>query len=175
MWRGVGVKSIFLYSLRKDYKMEEIEEGKFFAVRTTIGQEKSVADRLFNKLNKTEADIYSILAPPSWRGYLAVEAINKTEVEKSLYGITHVRGVVEGELKFDEIEGFLEPKSAVAKVDVGDIVELTAGPFKGEKARVVRVDVNKEESTVELFEATVPIPLTVRGDNIRVIRKGGEE
>ncbi|MFQ5974788.1 MAG: transcription elongation factor Spt5 [Candidatus Hydrothermarchaeales archaeon] len=159
--------------------MEESEEGKFYAVRTTIGQEKSVADRLFHKVEKEKergkADIYSILAPPSWRGYLAVEAINKTEVEKSLYGITHVRGVVEGELKFEEIEQFLEPKSAVAKVDIGDIVELTSGPFKGEKARVVRVDVNKEESTVELFEATVPIPLTVRGDNIRVIRKGGED
>ncbi|MFQ6136618.1 MAG: transcription elongation factor Spt5 [Candidatus Hydrothermarchaeales archaeon] len=155
--------------------MENSDESKFYAIRTTIGQEKSVADTLYNKIEKEKVGIYSILAPPSWRGYLAVEASNRTEIEKSLYGISHVRGIVEGEIGFDEIEGFLEPRSAVAKVDIGDVVELGSGPFKGEKARVVRVDVGKEEITVELFEATVPIPLTVRGDHIRVIRKGGEE
>jgi transcriptional antiterminator NusG len=51
------------------------------------------------------------------------------------------------------------------------MVELISGPFKGEKARVVRVDIKKEEITVELFEATVPIPVTVRGDSIKVLQK----
>jgi transcriptional antiterminator NusG len=37
------------------------------------------------------------------------------------------------------------------------------------------VDVKKEEITVELFEATVPIPVTVRGDSIKVLRKEVEE
>lgn len=50
-------------------------------------------------------------------------------------------------------------------------MELVSGPFKGEKARVVRVDVKKEEITVELFEATVPIPVTVQGDSIKVLQK----
>ncbi|MBU2560424.1 transcription elongation factor Spt5, partial [archaeon] len=53
--------------------------------------------------------------------------------------------------------------------------ELISGPFKGEKAKVVRVDVKKEEITVELFEATVPIPVTVRGDSIKVLQKEGEK
>jgi len=47
----------------------------------------------------------------------------------------------------------------------GDIVELIAGPFKGEKARVQRIDEGKDQVTVELYEATVPIPVTVRGDH----------
>jgi transcriptional antiterminator NusG len=50
-------------------------------------------------------------------------------------------------------------------------VELVAGPFKGEKARVQKIDESKEEITVELFEATVPIPVTVRGDSVRVLEK----
>jgi transcriptional antiterminator NusG len=33
------------------------------------------------------------------------------------------------------------------------------------------VDVAKEEITVELFEAMVPIPITVRGDHVRVLSK----
>ncbi|MFB6138155.1 MAG: KOW motif-containing protein, partial [Halobacteriaceae archaeon] len=44
-----------------------------------------------------------------------------------------------------------------------------AGPFKGEKAQVQRIDEGKDQVTVELYEATVPIPVTVRGDQIRVL------
>ena len=47
--------------------------------------------------------------------------------------------------------------------------ELVAGPFKGEKAKVQRIDEGKDQVTVELYEATVPIPVTVRGDQIRVL------
>ena len=43
--------------------------------------------------------------------------------------------------------------------------------FKGEKARVQNIDEAKEEITVELFEAMISIPITVRGDHVRVIEK----
>jgi len=59
----------------------------------------------------------------------------------------------------------------VTGMEAGDIVELIAGPFRGEKARIMRIDQSKEEITVELFEATVPIPVTVRGDHVKVIEK----
>jgi transcriptional antiterminator NusG len=39
---------------------------------------------------------------------------------------------------------------------------------------VQRIDHSKEEITVELFEAVVPIPVTVRGDHVRVISKKKE-
>jgi transcriptional antiterminator NusG len=69
------------------------------------------------------------------------------------------------------VEHFLTPKTAVVGITQGSIVELISGPFKGEKARVKRVDVTHEEITVELFEAMVPIPITVRGDNVRVLKR----
>jgi len=104
-----------------------------------------------------------------------VEALNRTEIEKSLVGIAHGRGVVHGEIPFHEVEKFFEPQPVITKVEVGDIVELVSGPFKGEKARVVRVDMKKEEITVELIEAMVPIPVTVKGDSIKVVRKEARE
>jgi transcriptional antiterminator NusG len=104
-----------------------------------------------------------------------VEALNKSEIEKSLKGVSHARGIVEGVVPAVEIEKFFEPKAMVTKVESGDIVELTSGPFKGEKARVIRVDLKKEEITVEFFEATVPIPVTVKGDSIKVVRKEESE
>jgi transcriptional antiterminator NusG len=146
-------------------------ESKIYAVRTTIGQEKNVADMITARTDKEGFGIYSVLVPYEIRGYIMVETLNKTEIEKSLKGVSHARGIVEGEIGIAEIEKFFEPKPMVTKVDTGDIVELITGPFKGEKARVVRVDLKKEEITVELFEATVPIPVTIRGDSIKVVRK----
>jgi transcriptional antiterminator NusG len=146
-------------------------ENKIYAVRTTIGQEKNVADMITARTDKEGFGIYSVLVPYEIRGYIMVETLNKTEIEKSLKGVSHSRGIVEGEIGIAEIEKFFEPKPMVTKVDTGDIVELITGPFKGEKARVVRVDLKKEELTVELFEATVPIPVTIRGDSIKVVRK----
>ncbi|PSQ55832.1 transcription elongation factor Spt5 [Halobacteriales archaeon SW_12_67_38] len=68
-----------------------------------------------------------------------------------------------------EVEHFLSPKPDVEGIAESDIVELIAGPFKGEKAQVQRIDEGKDQVTVELYEATVPIPVTVRGDQIRVL------
>ena len=108
------------------------QKGGIYALKTTINQEKTVAQMLTGKAMRNKTGILAILSPAELRGYVLVEAA----------------GIAEG-----------------------DIVELIAGPFKGEKARVQRIDESKEEITVELFEAMVPIPVTVRGDNVRVLQK----
>jgi len=150
---------------------DEENQGKFYALRTTIGQEKNVASMIYSRIGKLGVGIYSILVTPELRGYIVLEALDATEIEKSLPGISHVRGVVEGAMELTDIEKFLEPVSAVAKVNLGDIVEFTSGPFKGSRARVTKVDEAKEEITVVLFEATVPIPVTVSGNDIRIVMK----
>ncbi|HEQ78611.1 MAG TPA: transcription elongation factor Spt5 [Euryarchaeota archaeon] len=129
------------------------------------------AEKLKHKAEKEKYNVYSALVSNEIRGYILVEAQDKTEIDKSLRGVSHSRGLVKGKIPFAEVEKFLEPKSIVTKVKQGDIVELISGPFRGEKARVVRVDQKKEKITVELFEATVPIPVTVDGESIRVIKK----
>lgn len=90
-------------------------------------------------------------------------------MEQLVERVPHARAVVHGETSFAEIQHFLVPKPVVSGINEGTIVELIAGPFKGEKAVVKRVDSAKEEITVELYESLVPIPITVRGDNVRVI------
>ena len=50
-------------------------------------------------------------------------------------------------------------------------MELVSGPFKGERAKVVRIDESREEVVLELIEAAVPIPVTVQADQIRIIQK----
>ena len=92
-------------------------------------------------------------------------------VEQLVELVPHARKVIPGETSLAEVGHFLIPKPVVAGIEEGTIVELIAGPFKGEKAVVKRVDAAKEEITVELYESVVPIPITVRGDNVRVVEK----
>ncbi len=143
------------------------------AVKTQIGQEKNVADYLSGlaKSNENKLGIFSILAPKPVRGYLFMEVMNPHRIEEAISSMRKAKGVVGGETSFEEIEHFLTPKLAVEGIAEGDIVELSAGPFKGEKARVTQINEDSDEITVELFEATVPIPVTVRGDHVRVLEK----
>jgi len=155
--------------------MEEVQKPAIFAVRSTIGQEKNTADMIFTRAKNSNLPIKAVLAPPGIRGYVFVEATGKSTVEQARVGIKHARGIVSGEIPMGEVEHFLVPKPVVVGMEVGDIVELTSGPFRGERARIIRIDEPKEEVTVELFEATVPIPVTVRGDFVKVIQKKEKE
>ena len=137
-----------------------------FAVKTTASQEQTVADMI---INREEEDVHAALAPDSLTSYVMVEAEDNAVIERVLEDIPHARTIVPGESDLSEVEHFLSPKPDVEGIAEGDIVELIAGPFKGEKAQVQRIDEGKDQVTVELYEATVPIPVTVRGDQIRVL------
>jgi transcriptional antiterminator NusG len=153
-------------------------EGEFpktiFAIKTALGHEKTVAENLGQKAKRKGVEIYSIIAPTKLRGYVLIEGVKNTKaIEDLIKGMQYVRGMVGGELEIslNEIEHYLSPKPIVADITEGDIVEIINGPFKGEKARVRQIDTSKEEITVELFEAMVSIPVTIKGDSVRVIEK----
>lgn len=155
-----------------DFDEENEDVPQIFAVKTAIGHERAAATALYNRIGTIKnEEVYSILSPSNLRGYLLVEASSRERLKLLLKGVPHVRTVVEGTAEMSEIEGFLTPQPAVKGVTVGDIVELVAGPFKGEKARVQHIEEAREEITVELFESMVPIPITVRADHIRVLEK----
>jgi transcriptional antiterminator NusG len=65
----------------------------------------------------------------------------------------------------------LEPSVAEIKIEKNDIVEIVSEPFKKEKAKVIRIDKQKGEAVVTLLQAAIPIPVTVKLDNLRIIRR----
>ncbi len=145
-----------------------------FAIKTALGHEKTVAENLGLKAKRKKAKIVSIMAPIKLRGYVLVEGEkNDRAIEELIKGMQYVRGLVGGEvdITLKEIEHYLAPKPIVADITEGDIVEIINGPFKGEKARVKQIDTAKEEITVELFEAMVSIPVTIKGDAVRVLER----
>lgn len=141
-----------------------------FVVKTQVGQEENVAN-LFEKASKRTGKIYSILAPKELRGYIFIEGEDKDVIKRIIKHMRYAREVLEKDVKLEEIEHFLFPPSAVANIEEGMIVELISGPFKGEKAKVTRIDDSKEEITVELLDAMVPIPITVKGEQVRILKK----
>ena len=148
--------------------------NKIFAIKTTAKQERAVADSIKKAVEETRTDIrvVAIIVPDELRGYVLVETPEShARIEQLVEMIPHARAVVKGETKLEEVAHFLVPKPVVSGIEEGTIVELIAGPFKGEKAVVKRVDMGKEEITVELYESVVPIPITVRGDHVRVVEK----
>lgn len=155
-----------------------IASQSIMVLKTQIDQERSVADTLYLKAvaeaqssSTKPKDIYAILSPAGLRGYVFVEGMNTDRLREKTRDIKKARSFIDGETDIEEVGPYLVPMSAVVGIVEGDIVELVNGPFKGEKARVQQIDPAKEEITVELIEAMVPIPVTVKGDSARVIEK----
>ncbi len=152
----------------------EVFRNRIFAIKTTSKQERTVADNILKAIETKATDIQvtAIIVPNELQGYVLIETPEqRNRIEQLVELIAHARVVTKGETSLAEVGHFLIPKPVVAGIDEGTIVELIAGPFKGEKAVVKRVDSAKEEITVELYESVVPIPITVRGDNVRVVEK----
>jgi transcriptional antiterminator NusG len=143
-----------------------------YTVRTTVGQEPLVVDILGNKIRKEGLNIYSISVVPGWKGYILVEADNELTVRRAITNTPNIKGkgIVMGEVKIDELDKALEAKPLMKSIAEGDKAEIITGSFKGEKARVLRVNQAKEEVTVELLEAAVKIPLTIKAEHIRIIK-----
>ena len=155
-----------------------------YILKTSIGQEQNVAKEIRARLSGTgslkdiQDEIFGVLVAPHMNGYIFVEASAFHHVEKLIgtVGMTttrlkNCRKVLPGVSPLENTLSYLEPKAATAGIEEGCIIEISGGAFKGQSARVIRVTESKEEVTVELFEAAVPVALTVRADQVRVTQR----
>jgi transcription termination/antitermination protein NusG len=158
---------------------------KIYAVKATAGQERVVAELLYREAKSKKAmldaeggKIYSVLYTTGLKGYILVEANSPGVVEDLAREVPKTRGLLMKEkgnlesacvIPISDLDKTLKPKPIVSEVNRGDLIELIAGPFKGEKARIAKIDKDKNEITVELIEAAVPIPVIVSGDDIKVL------
>ena len=144
-------------------------DSKFFAIRTTGGQERVVAGQIQVRVNAKKIGIRSVMVLDSFKGYIIVEAPDSNVAYEALAGIRHVRGQIRGDLPFKDIEGYLVKKPVVSELNVDDTVEVIAGPFKSMKAKIMRVDYEKQEATVVLLDSPYQIPVTVDANYLKKI------
>jgi len=147
------------------------ERLTFYAVRTTLGQEYNVASMLESRVRTKRLPVRSILVLPRLRGMVIVEAPGYHVVVRLVAGMRHVKGIVRGALKYEDIEKFVAPKPVIEVIEVNDIVEITYGPLMGMRGKVVQVDRSKGEVKVEISEAAYPLPISINAEYVRIIGK----
>ena len=153
-------------------EQETEKKPRIFGLRTTANREEQVMDFVISKLKKDKVgEVYSIIRAHGMRGYVFVEATSRTEAEQMTARIPYARGILPQEIQYEEIDHMLEQVKVERNIRKSDIVEIISGPFKREQAKVMRVDKTKEEVVVELLQAAVPIPITVKMDAVKVIRR----
>jgi transcriptional antiterminator NusG len=142
-----------------------------FTVRTTVGQERVVIDILYNKIKEDGLPAFSLVEMADLKGYILIEADSEKTVELLIHNVPHIKGgqIVSGKININEIAGILESRPLMSSIKPGQTVEIILGPFKGSRAKVTRVNVSKEEVVIELFDATVKVPITMKAENIKLL------
>lgn len=141
-------------------------------VKVTSGQERIAANMLSNKKQKSDLPVYSVIVVEGMRGYIIIEAEDESTCRSFVSKVRNVRGILPNPISEAEVEKFVTKANIAAQeISKNDTIEFTSGPFKGYKAKVLRVDDSKSEITVELIDVVVPIPVTTKMNTARVIER----
>ena len=145
--------------------------SQIYVVKVTTNKEDKALDMIAEKIQKRNINVYAIARPHGLRGYIFLEAPDRDNAEEAVFNLPYVKGIIPKVVSYEEVKPMLEPITAEVKIEKNDIVEIISEAFKKEKAKVVRVDKAKGEAVVSLLGSVVPIPVTVKLDNVRVIRR----
>ncbi|MEK6928639.1 MAG: transcription elongation factor Spt5 [Nanoarchaeota archaeon] len=146
-----------------------------FIIKVTTNKEDKALEMISRRVEKKSLNVFSLVRPHGLKGYIILESADRESAEEAAFNLPYIKGIIGKTVSYDEIKNMLEPKIEDFKIEIGDIVEMITEPFKNEKAKVTRIDKQKGEVVVSLLGASVPIPLTVKMDNIKVIRREEKE
>jgi transcription termination/antitermination protein NusG len=155
----------------EDKEPEKDYGTTIYVVKVTTNKEDKALDLIADKVKKKKVGIYAIVRPHGIRGYIFLESPDRENAEEAAYNLPYVKGILPQQVTYDEIRQMVEPVASEVNIEKNDVVEMISEPFKKEKAKVVRFDKVKGEVVVSLLNAAVPIPVTVKLDNVRVIRR----
>lgn len=142
-----------------------------FVVKVTTNKEERVMQIIAEHIIRKGIEAYAIARPQGLKGYIILEAVDRDSAEDASFNLPYVKGIMPKTITYDEIKNMLEQTIESVNVEEGDIVEILTDPFKKEKAKVTRVDKQKGELVVTLLGAVVQIPVTIKIDNVKVIRR----
>lgn len=161
--------------LSKEQEELESKGSYIFIIKVTTNKEDRALELISDKVHKKNLNVFSLARPHGLRGYIFLEAEDRESAEEAAYNLPYVKGIIGKTVSYNEIKNMIEPVLEEINIEKGDIVEIIGEPFKKEKAKVIRVDKPKGEVVVTLLAAVVPIPITIKLDNVKVIRREKEE
>ena len=62
---------------------------EIYVMKSQIGHERTASERLADRVRRSGAPIFSILAPPKLRGFIFVETNSPESLRDNLKGLTH--------------------------------------------------------------------------------------
>jgi len=146
-----------------------------FIIKVTTNKEERAVDMIADRIEKKDINVFSVSRPHGLRGYILLEAGDRDSAEEAVFNLPYVKGIIGKTISYEEVKNMIEPSAVSVSIEEGDIVEIISEPFKKEKAKVMRIDKQKEEVVVSLLAAVVPLPVTIKLDNVKVIRREGDE
>lgn len=146
-----------------------------FIIKVTTNKEEKALDMISERATKKNLNVYAVVKPHGLKGYIILEAADRESAEEAAFNLPYVKGIIGKTVTYEEVKSMIEPKVENVNIEVGDIVEIIGQTFKGEKAKVTRLDKTKGEVVVSLLGASVPIPVTVKIDNVKVIRRENKQ
>ncbi|MFB6246835.1 MAG: transcription elongation factor Spt5 [Candidatus Pacearchaeota archaeon] len=146
-----------------------------FIIKVTTNKEERAVEMITDRVTAKDIPVYTVSPPHGIRGYIILEAENRDAAERAVFNLPYVKGIVGKTVPYEEIESLIKPSVKQVTVEEGDIVEIISKPFSKEKAKVERVDKQKGEVVVNLLGAVVPLPVTVKLDNVKVVQRKDDE
>ena len=157
------------------------ENMENFVLKTTIGAEQRVITEikarisLHGTMSDLKNEILFLHHTPHMNGYIIIQATAKHHVERLIgregvkRNATPLKGAMKiiGVLSEEEVNDCLKIRSPFEGLELGGVVTLTTGAFKGEEATLRGINETKEECVVELH-GPLAISLKVMCNQIKM-------
>ena len=158
----------FLLFLPTEIKM-------IFVIKVSTNKEEKVLDMIAEHVIRKSINIFAVAKPAGLKGYIILESPDRESAEDACFNLPYVKGIIGKTISYDDVKNMLEPNVTAMNIEKDDIVEILSDPFKKEKAKVLRIDKQKGDVVVSLLGAVVQIPVTIKLENVKVIRRGKDE
>lgn len=150
------------------------ERCPVYTVSTVTRQEYNVVVVLKMRAESSKIPIYSVVVPPESFGVLFIEGESLPAVQRAVYGVKHVKGVMRGVTNVEEVMNVIKPAKPAVEIDVNDEVEIVADVLKGSRGRVTFVDREKGVVRVELLDSAFPMPLDLKISEVKLVKKSSQ-
>jgi len=151
------------------------ENKMIFIVKVTTNKEERAIEMISERVERKNIEVFSVSRPHGLRGYILLEAENRDSAEEAVFNLHYIKGIIGKTIEYEEIKNMIEFSPISISIKEGDIVEILCSTLKGEKAKVIRIDKQKEEVVVSLLGAVVQMQVTVKIDDVKVIRRENQE
>ncbi|MBO3803207.1 MAG: transcription elongation factor Spt5 [Candidatus Brockarchaeota archaeon] len=149
-------------------------QSKIYLIRTTAGQEKNVVESIYARATAEKIEILSVFAPGTLKGYVFIEALSAHAINEAISGLRHARARVQGVVPFQDVEQYFSEKPVIEELEVGDRVEIIGGLFKKMTAKVLSINLPRNEVTIELEESSTPLPISIQADYLKLVSKASK-